>query len=121
MLVTIFRKKENSVLHSKSYGFKNQQLVKLPHYLPAISHGQIIECELQDLVDLINNDGGVVFVMGTPNGIESGAVTFLSRAAFAHYFPAIVEPPFIGVLNGQTGSTRTLDTMTKNTVKHPKR
>jgi hypothetical protein len=116
MLVTIFRKKDNCILHSKSYGFKHQQLVKLPHYLPAISNAQIVECELRDLVDMINNDGGVVFVMGTPNGIESGAVTFLSRAAFAHYFPAIIEPPFIGVLNGQIGSTRTLDTMNKNSV-----
>jgi putative DNA primase/helicase len=112
-LMTLLTRCDNKVLHSKHYGYSNGEMVKHKHYIPAITNARIVAYTLQQLAEIIKTD--VVVIMGSPQGITAKTnMTLLSRAAFKYYFPQHKNPPFVATLNGDIGSTRTLDTYIKN-------
>ena len=112
-LMTLLTKEDNYLLHCKHYGYGNGDIVKYKHYIPAITNVRVVAYTLQQLAEIIKSD--VVVIMGYPQGLTAGTnLTLLSRDAFKYYFPHHTNPPFIATLNGQIGSTRTLDTFVKN-------
>jgi putative DNA primase/helicase len=111
--MTLLTKENNKALHRKCYGYANGQLVKKKQYTPAITNARVVAYTLEELAEIIKTD--VVVIMGTPQEVTAGTnLTLLSRDAFKYYFPDHVTPPFVATLNGQIGSTRTLDTYVKN-------